>query len=79
MGFDRSDLAIIAAMNHAGIAMGRKNLVSKRLARNELVAPFPGLEVKCEQRYYMATLPNRACPKIQAFIDWAQGMAAEME
>lgn len=79
MGFDRSDLAIIAAMNHAGIAMGRKNLVSKRLARNELVAPFVGLEIKCEQRYYMATLPNRACPKIQAFIDWAQEMAAEME
>jgi len=79
MGFDRSDLAIIAAMNHAGIAMGRKNLVSKRLARNELVAPFAGLEIKCEQRYYMATLPNRECPKIKAFIDWAQGMAAEME
>ncbi|RQM78710.1 DNA-binding transcriptional regulator DsdC [Aeromonas jandaei] len=77
MGFDRSDLAIIAAMNHGGIAMGRKNLVSKRLARNELVTPFSGREVKCEQRYYIATLPNRQCPKIQAFIEWAQQMAQE--
>ncbi|MCF7718400.1 DNA-binding transcriptional regulator DsdC [Aeromonas jandaei] len=77
MGFDRSDLAIIAAMNHGGIAMGRKNLVSKRLARNELVTPFSDREVKCEQRYYIATLPNRQCPKIQAFIEWAQQMAQE--
>ena len=75
MGFDRSDLAIIAAMNHAGVAMGRKRLVSKRLARNELVAPFPAMEVRCTQRYYLATLPNRQCPKIQAFIDWISDQA----
>lgn len=75
MGFDRSDLAIIAAMNHAGVAMGRQHLVSKRLARDELVAPFPGKEVRCEQRYYLATLPNRQCPKIQAFIDWITDQA----
>ncbi|WP_281705018.1 DNA-binding transcriptional regulator DsdC [Aeromonas taiwanensis] len=73
MGFDRSDLAIIAALNHAGVAMGRKHLVSQRLARGELVAPFPGKEVRCEQRYYLATLPNRQCPKIQAFIAWIKG------
>ncbi len=71
MGFDRSDLAIIAAMNHAGIAMGRQNLVSKRLARRELVAPFPDMAVRCAQRYYIATLPNCRNPKAQAFIDWA--------
>ncbi|MGZ8066694.1 DNA-binding transcriptional regulator DsdC [Aeromonas salmonicida] len=79
MGFDRSDLAIIAAMNHAGVAMGRKNLVSKRLARHELVAPFPGMEVRCEQRYYIATLPNRQCPKIQAFVDWVCAQAQETQ
>lgn len=27
IGFDRSDLAVIAAMNHIGVAMGRKRLV----------------------------------------------------
>ncbi|WP_250383861.1 hypothetical protein, partial [Escherichia coli] len=26
IGFDRSDLAVIAAMNHVGVAMGRKRL-----------------------------------------------------
>ena len=31
IGFDRSDLATIAAMNHLGVAMGRKRLVQKRL------------------------------------------------
>lgn len=76
MGFDRSDLAIIAALNHVGVAMGRKNLVNKRIARNELVAPFPDMEVMCEPRYYIATLPNRQSPKINAFIDWLKQMAA---
>lgn len=79
MGFDRSDLAIIAAMNHGGIAMGRKNLVSKRIAGNELVAPFPDMEVACEQRYYIATLTNRQCPKIDAFIQWIKAAAAGAE
>ena len=77
MGFDRSDLAIIAAMNHAGVAMGRQNLVSQRLARRELVAPFPDMAVRCAQRYYIATLPNCQNPKAQAFIDWACQQAGE--
>jgi LysR family D-serine deaminase transcriptional activator len=75
IGFDRSDLAIIAAINHAGIAMGRKNLVTKRIANQELVAPFPDMEGHCEQRYYIATLPNRQSPKITAFIRWLQSVA----
>ena len=79
MGFDRSDLAIIAAMNHAGVAMGRKNLVRQRLERNELVEPFPGKAVRCNQRYYMATLPHRQCPKIQAFIEWISAQAKEID
>lgn len=78
MGFDRSDLAIIAAMNHAGVAMGRKNLVRQRLERNELVEPFPGKAVRCNQRYYMVTLPHRQCPKIQAFIEWISAQAKEI-
>lgn len=31
IGFDRSDLAVIAAMNHIGVAMGRKRPVQKGL------------------------------------------------
>lgn len=77
MGFDRSDLAVIAAMNHVGIAMGRKKLVSKRLENNELIAPFPGMEMQCAQRYYISTLSDRQWPKINAFIQWLKAMADE--
>ncbi|MCL0911467.1 DNA-binding transcriptional regulator DsdC [Escherichia coli] len=70
IGFDRSDLAVIAAMNHIGVAMGRKRLVQKRLASGELVAPFGDMTVKCHQHYYITTLPGRQWPKIEAFIIW---------
>lgn len=77
MGFDRSDLAIIAAMNHVGVAMGRKKLVTKRLENEELIMPFPGMEVKCEQHYYISTLSDRQWPKINAFVRWLKKMAEE--
>lgn len=77
MGFDRSDLAIIAAINHGGIAMGRKKLVTKRLENNELVSPFPEMEVQCAQRYYISTLSSRECPKINAFIEWLKSEVNE--
>ncbi|NMJ17348.1 DNA-binding transcriptional regulator DsdC, partial [Salmonella enterica subsp. enterica serovar Anatum] len=49
IGFDRSDLAVIAAMNHIGVAMGRKRLVQKRLDSGELIAPFGDMRLKCHQ------------------------------
>ena len=72
IGFDRSDLAVIAAMNHIGVAMGRKRLVQKRLDSGELVAPFGDMTLKCHQHYYITTLPGRQWPKIEAFIGWLQ-------
>ena len=72
IGFDRSDLAVIAAMNHIGVAMGRKRLVQKRLDSGELVAPFGDMALKCHQHYYITTLPGRQWPKIEAFISWLQ-------
>ena len=69
IGFDRSDLAVIAAMNHIGVAMGRKRLVQKRLASGELVAPFGDMTVKCHQHYYITTLPGRQWPKIDSISD----------
>lgn len=75
MGFDRSDLAIVAAINHVGVAMGRKKLVARRLANQELIMPFPGMEVQCEQRYYISTLSERQWPKINAFVQWLKKMA----
>lgn len=72
IGFDRSDLAVIAAMNHIGVAMGRKRLVQKRLDSGELIAPFGDMALKCHQHYYITTLPGRQWPKIEAFIGWLQ-------
>lgn len=75
IGFDRSDLAVIAAMNHIGVAMGRKRLVQKRLESGELVAPFGEMALTCHQHYYMTTLPGRQWPKIEAFIGWLHEQA----
>ena len=75
IGFDRSDLAVIAAMNHVGVAMGRKRLVQKRLESGELIAPFGEMTLKCHQHYYVTTLPGRQWPKIDAFIHWLQSQA----
>ena len=75
IGFDRSDLAVIAAMNHVGVAMGRKRLVQKRLDSGELVAPFGDLMLTCHQHYYITTLPGRQWPKIEAFIAWLHKLA----
>ncbi|EFC6821031.1 DNA-binding transcriptional regulator DsdC [Escherichia coli] len=60
IGFDRSDLAVIAAMNHIGVAMGRKRLVQKRLASGELVAPFGDMTVKCHQHYLTLMTAEKA-------------------
>lgn len=76
IGFDRSDLAIIAAMNHAGIAMGRGQLVGKRIIRGELIAPFAGLQVKCEQTYYLASHDRELNPKATLFADWLKQKAS---
>ncbi|TQP36399.1 DNA-binding transcriptional regulator DsdC [Vibrio cholerae] len=72
IGFDRSDLAVIAAINNAGIAMGRFSLVKSQLSSGELMTPYPNTEVICKQRYYVATLPNKHNQKVKLFIDWLE-------
>ena len=67
--FDRSDLAIIAAENHMGMAMGRLCLIDASLATGKLIIPFPELQRPCRQRYYVVT-PSIETPKINIFIEW---------
>jgi DNA-binding transcriptional LysR family regulator len=62
------------AMNHVGVAMGRKRLVQKRLESGELIAPFGDMTLKCHQHYYVTTLPGRQWPKIDAFIEWLHSL-----
>ncbi|CDT91983.1 DNA-binding transcriptional regulator DsdC [Vibrio coralliirubri] len=71
MEFDRSDLAILAAINNAGIAIGRYSVVSKYLEDNTLIAPFNEPPVTCKQQYYFATPSEHQSPKVKMFIEWA--------
>lgn len=77
IGFDRADLAIIAATHHLGVAMGRKRLVHKRLEKGELITPFPQMEMRCAQHYYTVALSARQWPKVDAFIRWLKQEAGD--
>lgn len=77
LGFDRADLAMTAAIHHAGVAMGRRRLVQKRLDSGELITPFAGMALKCDQHYYVSTLSDRHWPKIEAFTQWLKTLAAD--
>lgn len=75
--FDRSDLAVIAAVNHSGVAMGRKRLVQKQLANKELIIPFDNSELFCAQRYYLVTRNEKNNAKVQLFIQWLKKQIKE--
>lgn len=79
MWFDQAELAVTAAVNHAGVAIGRKRLVRQKLNKGELVMPFPQLELLCSQRYYISTHTERRWPKVKAFIGWLKETAAQDE
>lgn len=74
--FDQAQLAVTAATHHAGVAMGRKKLLSQKLASGELILPFPQHELRCEQHYYISTHADKRWPKIEAFIAWLKETAA---
>lgn len=68
--FNHFDLTLVAAMNDAGIAMGREQLTHSRLAKGELVAPF-GTRVKSPKKYYyLCGRENALRPRIHAFTSW---------
>lgn len=67
--FDRSDLAITAAINHMGIALGRKKLIAEYLKIGKLIIPFEGSAVQCSAHYYLFT-PYIQKPKVYFFVKW---------
>jgi LysR family D-serine deaminase transcriptional activator len=75
MEFDRSDLAVLAATRHLGVAMGRLNLVQDWITRGELIIPFNNMTLSCEHCYFMSTISERQWPKIVAFKEWMMKMA----
>ncbi|MGE6469361.1 DNA-binding transcriptional regulator DsdC [Serratia proteamaculans] len=70
MEFDRSDLAVLAAAQHLGVAMGRLNLVQDWIKSGELIIPFTQMTLPCEHCYFVSTVSERQWPKIIAFKQW---------
>ena len=70
MLFDRFDHSITAALNNAGIAIGRKQTIKKYLESGQLIAPFLDMEAQCEQRYYICKSQEKYNPKMDIFIQW---------
>lgn len=74
--FDRSDLCVIAAINHSGIAIGRQRLVEKCMDRGELILPFGEFTRTGHYDYYLVHPPLKQIPKrLQVFMDWLRECA----
>ncbi|WP_219117703.1 DNA-binding transcriptional regulator DsdC [Janthinobacterium sp. UMAB-56] len=76
--FDRADLCAQAAIHHAGVAMGRRQLVQPWLATGQLVLPFGGFTLASPQAYYLVHGVRAALPaRVQALLDWLAGQALD--
>lgn len=76
--FDRSDLCVLAAINHAGIAIGRQQLVQQRLERGELILPFGGFALTSRCQYQLVHPAHEPMPsRLQVFIDWLRECVAD--
>jgi LysR family transcriptional regulator, D-serine deaminase activator len=77
--FDRADLAFLFAMNGAGLAMGRRCLVTRRIESRELVDPF-GIHYHAQRAYYLACSHEKyKAPRIAAFRNWIMDQIQEQE
>ena len=76
--FDRADLCAQAAIHHAGVAMGRRQLVQPWLDSGELVLPFGGFSLASPQAYYLVHSGRAPLPaRVQALFDWLVGQALD--
>lgn len=74
--FNHFDLTLAAAMNQAGVAMGRGLLAAPRLNRGELVQPF-ALQIPSRRRYFfLCGKENADRPRIRAFRQWLLAQVA---
>jgi LysR family D-serine deaminase transcriptional activator len=75
--FDRADLCAQAAIHHAGVAMGRRQLVQPWLASGQLVLPFGAFSLPSPQAYYLVHSGRAAPPaRVQALFDWLLGQGS---
>ncbi|MGK5079906.1 DNA-binding transcriptional regulator DsdC [Janthinobacterium sp. HLX7-2] len=72
--FDRADLCAQAAIHHAGVAMGRRQLVQPWLDSGQLILPFGGFTLASPQAYYLvhreSSLRGPLPVRMQALRDW---------
>ena len=73
--FDRADLCAQAAIHHAGVAMGRRQLVQPWIDSGQLVLPFGGFALASPQAYYLVHAARTLPARVQALLDWLMGQA----
>ena len=71
--FDRADLCAQAAIHHAGVAMGRRQLVQPWVDSGQLVLPFGGFALAGPQAYYLVHAARPLPARVQALLDWLMG------
>jgi LysR family glycine cleavage system transcriptional activator len=75
--FDHTALAIQAALNGMGVAIGPATLIDRDLAEGRLVEPFD-FELPTDSAYYFVAPESTADqPKIKAFGDWLREEAED--
>ena len=65
------DMAVLAARNNVGVAMGRYRFVKDFLDKGELVSPYPMMDT---QLGYDLVCPSgyEHRPKVKTFISWIE-------
>ncbi|WP_461209875.1 DNA-binding transcriptional regulator DsdC [Desulfocurvus sp. DL9XJH121] len=68
--FDRSELALRAAIQGIGVAMGRSELIRDALYRGDLVQPFPLRALSAYAYYAVIRQEDAGAPRISALMNW---------
>lgn len=78
MKFDNAGLCALAAVNHAGISMGRERIVSASIASGDLITPF-GDFVSISNYGYYAVYPKKVerSARLRVFLDWIHEQSNE--
>lgn len=76
--FESMFLALNAATEGAGVAIGDLNLVGAELKAGTLVMPFP-MVFRSSDQYWLVTHPGRENPLVEQFRDWILGEMAQYQ
>lgn len=76
--FSQADHAIDAALEGAGVVMGRISLTEKALGEGRLVAPYPLAITTRAQYRIICPQGAESRPQVAAFIDWVVSETADI-